>query len=554
MVLRPYLETLTLLCVESSDVINYIYKDIFTILFKDIIFCKSANEALEIYNSNQISILLTAHTFEGMSGMDLIRNIREKNKEIPILFVSSFENVDLLTEALHLQVTSFVKKPFNTSDILDALENATRQLLAKKYIQEEQIKEMDSLQMKVEYSDYQENLSFKKALKLIKNDFYYKQLKQTNNSITIIDFLYTALDITSGDTYLARIIDKNKTLLCIIDGMGKGLSASISALLSVSFLNEQVDENIELKQDFSLHSLISKVIKNAQKNLLDEEILSLTLLLVNTDKMTLEYSSFSMPPILLEDKNHEIKVLKSNNPPLSPYTKNFKIQEITYKDVKKLLMYSDGLVENSLKYEKDTYSKYVEEDFKNSISREDLRKKIASRISKQEDDITFIFINYIPLKKPINSIIIDAKLDKLDSANEWFDQILLEKTQEKDIQSQAGLAFSELLMNAYEHGSLGLHANEKHALIEADEYFNFISKKELTCTKQIFIDVYEINNYILVKIKDEGKGFDTSTLSSILRTKKRFNQRGIFMSRNATQGIYYNSDANQITFIIKLNN
>ena len=550
--LRPYLNTLTLLCVETSTVLTTIYEGLFDILFKEVTFAKNAEDALQIYQNNKVDIIITAQVFTGISGMDMIKQIRKDNRDIPIIFVSSFEDIELLTEAIQLRVTNFVKKPFETTDMLDAIEDATKQLLAKKYILEKEQEKMNALKSRVDYSDYQEKLSFQKALKMIRNDFYYKQLKETNDSITLIDFLYTPQDVMSGDTYSARQIDKDKNLLFVIDGMGKGLSASISALMVVSFLNRRIDVDINTKKKFCLKSLISKAIEHTQKILLDEEIISISFVLVDTSKELIEYASFSMPQILLQNDDDTISTLRSNNPPLSIYTKDFKTRELSYRNIKKLLIYSDGLVENSLKSEDDTYSKYIQEDFKNSITREDLRKKIVSRIGKQEDDMTFILISHIELKKPIHSLVIDPKLEEIEKTNEWFGDILNQKTDNNSIQSKAGLAFMELLMNAYEHGSLNLDGNKKHTLIEHDEYFDFLSAKELTCNKKISINIYSFTNHILVKIKDEGKGFDTRTLSSIFGITKNFNRRGIFMSRNATQGIYYNSVANQITFIVAL--
>jgi YesN/AraC family two-component response regulator len=173
-------------------------------LFKKVIFAKNAEDALDVYQNHQIDIIITAQVFTGITGMDMISQIRANDKSIPIIFVSSFEDIELLTEAIKLRVTSFVKKPFETTDMLDAIEDATKQLLAKKYIQEKEKEELNALKSRVDYSDYQEKLSFQKALKMIRNDFYYKQLKQTDESMTIIDFLYTARDVISGDTYSAR--------------------------------------------------------------------------------------------------------------------------------------------------------------------------------------------------------------------------------------------------------------------------------------------------------------------------------------------------------------
>ena len=158
--LRPYLSTLTLLCVENSAVLTTIYEGLFSILFKKVIFAKNAEDALDVYHNHQIDIIITAQVFTGITGMDMISQIRVNDKSIPIIFVSSFEDIELLTEAIKLRVTNFVKKPFETTDMLDAIEGATKQLLAKKYIQEKEQEKLNALKSRVDYSDYQEKLSF----------------------------------------------------------------------------------------------------------------------------------------------------------------------------------------------------------------------------------------------------------------------------------------------------------------------------------------------------------------------------------------------------------
>ena len=334
--------------------------------------------------------------------------------------------------------------------------------------------------------------------------------------------------------------------------MGKGLSASISAMMTGTFLNRRIDANIEENIPFCIQSIIKKTLSHTQKILLDDEILSICFVLIDAKKETLEYALFSMPAILMQNTKNEILSLKSNNPPVSAYTQNFKTDVFSYHSIIKMLIYSDGLVENSLKDEKETYAKHIKEDFRNSTTREELRKKIISKIAKQEDDITFILISHIPLKHPKHSLCINSTLNETQKANEWFENIINQETQNLSLQSNSGLAFMELLMNAYEHGNLGLSGNKKHSLIDKDIYFDFLAQKELTCKKKIFIDIYSFKNYLFIKIKDEGEGFDTTSLSTVFGVNKNFNRRGIFMSRNATRGIYYNNVANQITFIVKL--
>ena len=55
--------------------------------------------------------------------------------------------------------------------------------------------------------------------------------------ISLVDFLYQPLDVMSGDAYCARRIDKSSTFYLMVDGMGKGLSASLTAMIMTSFVN-----------------------------------------------------------------------------------------------------------------------------------------------------------------------------------------------------------------------------------------------------------------------------------------------------------------------------
>lgn len=540
------------MCVEEDALANSIYEGLFTILFKKIIFASNVKDALSAYGEQKIDIIITSQDFQNTSGLDMIKEIRDNNADVPIILVSSFEKVELLSEALRLSVTDFLKKPFETTELLEAIEKAAKQLLANNYLENEHKKSINLLEEKVNYSNYQEDLSFQKALKVIRNDFYYKSLKQSDTSITIIDFLYSALDTISGDTYSARRIDENRTLFFIMDGMGKGLAASISSIIECTFLNRLIDDLIEHNKYITLKKVIENILKHASKSLLDEEMLCASLLMMHDEKKTLEYASFSMPPILMEDKNANISRLKSNNPPITPYTTAFKTDVIAYKDISKILVYSDGLTDNTLKDENETYSKYINEDFLSSSTREDFRKKFISRIDEQEDDVTFVLIHFIPLKKSIGSLTIHTTLSQIQEANEWFEKIISKQSSNETVQSNANLAFMELLMNAYEHGNLGLRAKQKHKLMADDKYFDFLAKEELTCKKKIYIEVYKYKDSLIVQIRDEGDGFDTKILSKIFGFKKSFNSRGILMSRNATAGIYYNETANMISFIINL--
>ncbi|MBU4111641.1 ATP-binding protein, partial [bacterium] len=128
--------------------------------------------------------------------------------------------------------------------------------------------------------------------------------------------------------------------------------------------------------------------------------------------------------------------------------------------------------------------------------------------------------------------------------------------QNSEARTQANLVFTELFMNAYEHGNLGIDSSSKNLLIQDDKYIDKLIELSLNCNKKIFVQLniieYANNNYMVTKISDEGEGFDTQILSTIFRNGQTFNGRGVFVSRKNSLGIYYNSKGNSVLYIHKI--
>jgi transcriptional antiterminator len=93
-------------------------------------------------------------------------------------------------------------------------------------------------------------------------------------------------------------------------------------------------------------------------------------------------------------------------------------------------------------------------------------------------------------------------------------------------------------------------------LIEEDKYFDTLLEMEKLSTKKIFVKIDKIEDnastYIITQITDEGSGFDTQILSEIFRNSRKFNGRGVFVSRKNSLGIYYNSCGNSVLYLNKI--
>lgn len=356
------LKKFTLLCVEDDESVREIYKDLFSLLFKEVFFAKNGKEGLELFEKYRPDIVLTDEKMPVMSGLEMIREIRKKNKSVPVILVTAFDDNKLLKTSIDLHITAYVKKPINKENIIGAFEKAVKYVISDKILFNKQNE-------KIKYKDYQEKMAYEKEKKIIKTDI-------GKSAFFDMEIFYSPLDITSGDSFSVR-----DSCIFLVDAMGKGLSASITAMISTSFFNYLKDKK------YAFEDLINEFKSFIIKNMTDYEVLACGFYYFEEE--FLHYATFGLPAFLVQ--KDEVVKFKSNNPPLASYIKKINISKISLKGVKKILIFSDGLSEN-FTTDKKLYLNYLNEDFKNSTSLNEFETLRASKIQKQEDDITYFYL------------------------------------------------------------------------------------------------------------------------------------------------------------------
>ena len=79
--------------------------------------------------SNQVhttDCLILDVRMPGMTGPDLQRDLRSERADLPIIFITAYENAGLRTQALEGGAVAFLYKPFYEEDLLDAINAALR--------------------------------------------------------------------------------------------------------------------------------------------------------------------------------------------------------------------------------------------------------------------------------------------------------------------------------------------------------------------------------------------------------------------------------------------
>ena len=558
--LRKITSSLTVLYVEDEEIFRLTVKRKLSGLFKEMLIAKNGIEGLEKFRGNLIDLIITDNIMPEMSGLDMIQEIRKIDTNTPIILLTGFIDTEFLIRAINLGVTQFVAKPIDFKNLYTAIEIATQRVILENLERKTREQELELLKYREKYHFQQQERALKKELNIIKNDLYLKKIDIHKDGCHVewhCSHIFKPLDIISGDSYSIREIGQGRYFILLVDAMGKGLSASVTTILSTSYINHFV---FKAKQqgEFRLEECIDSYYNFIKEELLEDEIVCLSFIDIDFENDKMRYATFSQPPILLLkeiDRDREVLKIRSNNQPIMKFPIPYRIDEVSIKDVTKMLFYSDGLNE-CFSGNHVIYDEHLERDFCRSYSAKELFGYFGSQMDTPTDDITIIFFNKLPPKPALQrDITINSCLGEISKATEEINSILSNFTSSSEALVLMS-AITELLFNAYEHGNIDLEATEKRKLIAQDLYEDYLKRQEATNTKRIHIKI-RIYPYgdcwmLLITIADEGKGFDVRTLLKCGNDCSEFSGRGVKIAQTIADGIYYSHKGNEVTLIKKL--
>jgi CheY-like chemotaxis protein len=90
-------------------------------LLPDVEVVRSANaeEALIQLAQQVPDIILTDHHMHGMSGVDLVRQLRGQGITVPMILITAYDTIQLQREARDAGITEIVPKPFQIDQLLE---------------------------------------------------------------------------------------------------------------------------------------------------------------------------------------------------------------------------------------------------------------------------------------------------------------------------------------------------------------------------------------------------------------------------------------------------
>ena len=116
------LKKLTILYAEDDKNVQKDVRGYLELVFKDVIVASDGLEAYNIFNEKQPDLLLTDIDMPGVSGIELAKKIRKDDQDVPIIIMTAHTKPEYLIDAVELNITRYLVKPFVGEDLLAALE------------------------------------------------------------------------------------------------------------------------------------------------------------------------------------------------------------------------------------------------------------------------------------------------------------------------------------------------------------------------------------------------------------------------------------------------
>lgn len=98
----------------------------------------SGKEALKLYREQNIHIVITDIRMPEMSGIDLIREIRQMGRKVKIIVISGYADFEYAKSVVPYNTSGYLMKPVNPDQLRETLGKLTEEIACEKKLQQQQ--------------------------------------------------------------------------------------------------------------------------------------------------------------------------------------------------------------------------------------------------------------------------------------------------------------------------------------------------------------------------------------------------------------------------------
>ncbi|MGA1931886.1 response regulator [Arcobacter sp. YIC-464] len=361
-------------------------------LFKEFHVAENGNEAIEIYdelirNNQRVDVIISDINMPVLDGIDLLKEIRNRDEELPFIFTTAFTEEKYLLDAITHNATAYILKPIDIRVLTDKVYKASHSfhqqdtIIKQKKELEKYLNAIDNVAI-VSKTDTKGRITFANEIFCEMAQYTREELYGSHHNIVRHPDMPKAAfqdlwkTVKNGDTWQGKVKNRakdgsayyvNATIIPIFDDLGD----EIIEYVGIRFLttNDELEKREFKKRVLQNIQETKKQHISSQKRikLLEEQLITyanIDLNSLNSDMLDLKRKSESQKS-QLDYYESELKTLKE---------KNSNITNIANTKVKKA-----SLIAINLKNEND---KLLEEN-KNLKKEVEIKKKVVLDLEKR---------------------------------------------------------------------------------------------------------------------------------------------------------------------------
>jgi len=167
----------------------------------NVLMAANGADALEIVQIRRPRIILTDYSMPVMNGLELLREVKQIDRNIQVLMVSGQGDLRVAVDALKEDAVDFVEKPVHLPDLLEKINQALER--SRQFSSQEPITSLTMMHEAVEVDGWEiSNLRFKAPL----DDYYAPKIRQDFKLLSASrPFRSLAVCIFSDVTYINNV-------------------------------------------------------------------------------------------------------------------------------------------------------------------------------------------------------------------------------------------------------------------------------------------------------------------------------------------------------------
>jgi len=120
---KKLLKTINLLYVEDDEIVRSDLTSLLSKFFGTVYSAQDGQEGLDLYKKNQkdIDVIVSDINMPVMTGIEMLKNIRQFDKEVPTIFATAYSDKEFLVDAIKLKVSEYMIKPLDIRNLMVCL-------------------------------------------------------------------------------------------------------------------------------------------------------------------------------------------------------------------------------------------------------------------------------------------------------------------------------------------------------------------------------------------------------------------------------------------------